>query len=555
MALSLSPTARERLTDLLICFSVGNLCFLRRWYDLEHLQERAMDYYRTGPANPALLFATLIGALLLTGVLWVAWLWVQRRPEPWKLKLAQCGFLLLLMRSLESVRQYWNTDGGSYDLTSNIMLLAIEAILAAGILLALAGNTRVVSAARRVALLLTLLFPSLMLDFAVRGLSAEPALAYEPKKSLAMLPTAQQNRVVWVLFDELDQKLAFDLRRPAVELPELDRLRAESFVANRVEQTAAWTTQALPSLLSGRTYTTAQLVDASTLRVFTEGSTKGESWHDEPNVFKKARAEGVNAALIGWHHPYCRVLGDSLVRCLDVPSGHPTAALLRETSVADQGVWRSVPFLFRLQLGNLVEMVSPNNQYGSENSRDEYVQRRQQKQYFKLRDLAYATAVDPNIGLLFAHFPLPHPFGIYNRQRHDFTLNDSLTYADNLALVDRTVGELRRALEQAGMWRSTTVLITADHGLRPDLWRGRQGWTPELQQLTAGGQSPLVPFILKLPGENRGWVYEQPFSNVVSGDLIIAILKGQIRTAADAAEWLDQRTQDKRAALPGTIVR
>ncbi len=552
MDLSLSPATQDRLKNLLICFSVGNLCFLRRWYDLEHLQDRAMDYYRTGPANPALLVATLAGALLLTGLLW---LWVERRPTPAKLKLAQCGFLLLLIRSLESVRRYWNTEGEHYDLTSNIALLSVEAILAAGILLAVAGNTRVVSAARRVALLLTLLFPSLMIDFAVRGVSAEPESAYQPKKSLAMLPVAPKTRAIWLLFDEMDQKLAFDLRRPAVDLPELERLRGESFVANRVQQTAGWTTLALPSLIAGKTYSRAELVDAATLRVFGEGSANGADWHDEPNVFKGARAAGINAELVGWHHPYCRVLGDSLVKCVEVPSGHPTAALLRETSAADQGVLRSIPFLFQLQLDNLAEIVKPTGEYTSENTRAEYVQRRQQQQYFQIRDLAYATAVDPSVGLFFVHFPLPHPFGIYNRRRQDFTLNDSLTYADNLALVDRTVGELRRALEQAGLWKSTAVLITSDHGLRPDLWRGRQGWTPELEQLTAGGQSPLVPFILKLPEQDRGWVYDQPFSNVVSGDLLLAILAGRVRKPEDAAEWLDQRTQDKRAALPGRIMR
>ena len=42
------------------------------------------------------------------------------------------------------------------------------------------------------------------------------------------------------------------------------------------------------------------------------------------------------------------------------------------------------------------------------------MQERQQKQYFRIRDLAYANAVDPNIGLFFAHFPMPHPFAIYN---------------------------------------------------------------------------------------------------------------------------------------------
>lgn len=156
---------------------------------------------------------------------------------------------------------------------------------------------------------------------------------------------------------------------------------------------------------------------------------------------------------------------------------------------------------------------------------------------------------------MFAHFPTPHPFAIYNRQRRDFTLSRTLSYADNLALVDRTVGELRRVLEQAGMWQSTTLLITADHGFRPDMWRDRQGWTPELERLTGGRQTPLVPFILKLAGEDRGLVYEQPFSNVVSGDLIVAILKGQIQRASDAAEWLDQHTQEKDAALPTRIMR
>ena len=169
----------------------------------------------------------------------------------------------------------------------------------------------------------------------------------------------------------------------------------------------------------------------------------------------------------------------------------------------------------------------------------------QQKQYLKIRDLVYATATDPQIGLFYAHFPLPHPFAIYDSKRRDFTLSRSLGYADNLALVDRTVGELRRALEAAGMWKSTTLLITADHGFRPDMWRGRQGWTAELEELTKDGQSPRVPFILKLPDQEQGWVYDQPFSNAASAELILAILSGKVGNAPETAEWLDLHTQDK----------
>ena len=408
--------------------------------------------------------------------------------------------------------------------------------------------------------MLTLLFPSMMMDFFWVGLSTEPASAYAPKASLPMVaPEGETSRrVIWLLFDELDQKLAFDERPPSVELPELDRLRAESFVANQAKQTAGWTMLALPNLLSGRIFSQAELVDAGELRLYTEGKGKGVDWRDQPNVFRNARAAGANAELIGWHHPYCRVLGDSVVRCMDVPSGHPTSALLRETNANEEGVLRTVPFLFRLQFENLLDLFRTDGVSNSENLKDAYVQRRQLQQYFRIRDHAYAEAVDKQIDFLFIHFPLPHLFAIYDRKRKDFTLSGSTSYFDNLALVDRTVGEVRRTLEQAGMWSTTSIVITSDHGLRPDMWRGGYNWNEELERLTAGGQSQTVPLIVKLAGENRGVVYNRSFSNVVTGDLIVDMLRGRVTTATDIAAWLDARSPgdpaiDNRSIDSGTI--
>ena len=542
MALSLSPAAKTKLKDFLVCFSLGNLCFLRRWYDLEYLKERSMDYYRIQPADPTLLRATLIASTLLAIAFWVAWLWVQRWPSERKLKFARATFVLLLIFPLESVRRYWNSEGNHADWLTNGSVLLIEVILAFGLVLTLRGNLRVLHAARRVTLALTLLFPSLMLDFTVGHFNAEPASRYDAKAPLPMLPHRPgpaRRRVIWMLFDELDQRLVFELHKPKVDFTNLDRLRSESLVADYARQTAPWTTLALPSVLSGKIFSRAELVDADTLRVYPEGSNQGANWRDQPNVFKKARAMGKNAEIVGWHHPYCRVLGDMTVRCTEVPSGHPTAALLRETSVADEGIPHAVRFLFRLQLGNLLDMLHWGYEETSENGRDGYVQRRQQKQYFRIRDLAYAQAADPQIDFLFIHFPLPHLFAIYNREGQNFELNDSLNYADNLALVDRTVGEMRKAMEQAGLWDSTGILITSDHGLRPDLWRGRMGWTPELEQLTGGRQSESVPFIVKLAGENLGATYERAFSSVVSSDLVLAMLRGDVTTVQSAAAWLD----------------
>ncbi len=293
------------------------------------------------------------------------------------------------------------------------------------------------------------------------------------------------------MFDEFDQRIAFDARPKNVDLPELDRLRGESLVARNAIQTAPWTVIALPSLLCGRIFSRAELIDADELRLTPENSTQRLNWSDQPNVFRRARQLGVNASMVGWHHPYCRVLGDSLVNCFALPSGHPTAALLRETHATEEGVWRTVAFLFRLQFENVLDLLRWDGVSGSADLRSAYVQQRQQQQYFRIRDRVYAGALDRQTDFLFAHFPTPHLFGIYDRARHDFTLTAHEDYLDNLALVDR------------------------------------------------GGRSETVPFILKLAGQREPVEFDQPFSGVVSGDLCLAVLSGEVRTAREAAAWLD----------------
>jgi len=382
MPLPISETALRKLKDLLVCLSAGSLCFLVRWYDLDHLQARSMDYYRVEPQDTALLFSTAAAALVLGIAMWLLWLAVERSRNARLRLAAQCGFLVVLIFPLESVRRYWNIQVGHADIGANIALLLAEGTLAAGIVMACRGNLRIVHSAHRVALLMTVLFPLLAFDFAAGHWTAEPASVYQPKASLPMLAEHSRHRVLWMLFDEFDQRLAFAERPASVQLPELDRLRAESFTASQAAQTAPWTFLAVPSLISGEIFGHAELADATTLVVFPEGSKQGFSWRDRPNVFHRARELGANAAVVGWHHPYCRVMGDSMVRCFDQPNGHPTDALRREMGATDEGIPATVAFLFRLEWENLRDMFRPEKEAVSETLRDAYVQGRQQKQYF-----------------------------------------------------------------------------------------------------------------------------------------------------------------------------
>jgi hypothetical protein len=409
------------------------------------------------------------------------------------------------------------------------------------------GSTRILMPARRVTLLLLLLFPALMLDFLMNRLAAEQTEMYVPRPPASLLPARglRSPRFVWVIFDELDQRLVFEQRPGYLELPELDRLRAESVSANHAVETATFTAIALPSLISGRIFTNAQAVDASTLEVVPQGSTKPVDWRSEPNVFTRARQLGVNAAMAGWHHPYCRVLGDQLVDCLALPSFHSTTALAEEARAARDGVWKTVGWLFQRQLVNLQDMFRVGDEPASGRLHDAELQRGQQQQYFQIRDRTYRDAADPRIDLLLVHIPAPHPLPIYNRREGNFNLDGHpdkpLDYFDNVALADRTLGELRRAIEQAGLSDRTSLLVTADHGLRPGAWIGRVGWTEEMDRLTERHPPETVPFILKLAGQKQPLRVERAFSNVAAADLALAVLGGKVATPEQAAAWMNQR--------------
>jgi hypothetical protein len=528
--------------------SLGNLVVLRRWYDIEHLQAIPLDYFRKHPPTNVLLYATLMGFALCSSVFWLLAMLVRRIGKPWLVTTARVGFLAVLVIPLETIRQYWNFQVGRADWGTNFSLVALDLLLVAGIAGVLRGHLRIFHSAVRASTFMVLSVPMFLVYFAGMHSEMEPVTAYRTRPTLPLLPSRPGSfdklhgnrpapRVIWLLFDEFDQRLAFDDRQPGVQLPELDRLRAESFAASHALQTAGWTMLAVPSLISGQIYAHSESADADTLLVQPAGSQAMVSWRDQPNVFRRAREQGANTALVGWHHPYCRVLGDSLTRCFDEVGDTATDILARETFADENGLAKSLSKVFAWRWKSFLGILKPSAD-STEHALDHFLQARQQQEYFRIRDRAYQQAADPRVDFLYVHFPTPHLFAIYDGQRQDFTLSNKTTYFDNLALVDRTVGELRRTLEQAGLWDSTTILITADHGLRYALWHGGMNWNAQFDRLLENGQSPTVPFIVKFGGESTPSVYDPAFSSVVEGDLLLAVLRGDVSTGAQASNWL-----------------
>jgi arylsulfatase A-like enzyme len=123
---------------------------------------------------------------------------------------------------------------------------------------------------------------------------------------------------------------------------------------------------------------------------------------------------------------------------------------------------------------------------------------------------------------------VPHAPHGYNRTTGRFDLRNSPIrgYIDSLALLDRTLGDLRRSMQAAGTWTNTTVLVTTDHPYR------------EAEQVD-GKSDRRIPFLLKLAGQRAGAAYDAPFNAILAHRLLLAVLSGEIGDTAAAARWLD----------------
>lgn len=150
------------------------------------------------------------------------------------------------------------------------------------------------------------------------------------------------------------------------------------------------------------------------------------------------------------------------------------------------------------------------------------------KTYHEILEASQRNAVNKDLGLMLMHFPTPHAPHVYDRGSGKFTRKNSTEqgYWDSLALADRTLGAMREAMEKAGVWDSTTVLVTSDHANR----------TP-----VTGKMDTRIPFLLKLAGSKERIEYNEPFNTVLAHGLMLDILNGQVVTGQQAAEWIGQR--------------
>jgi hypothetical protein len=521
----------RRIRHPLICLSLSNLLFLRAW--LVVLVPENHYLLKAPPTKLAL--ATCASVLGLGVLFWAAWvlLWrLRERPQRRTLTILHvCLPILLLALPLNALRQEvdWLSAARLLRLLHPLGLAALSAVALFGLLWALVrrreplfrASTRLLAAAS----------PFVLVSFGMAArLVVTPDLAAFRDLPRATRPTARKpsTRVVWLLFDGLDQRILFDSRPEDLRLPRVDRFVMESFVGHQVQRGGDSTATAVPSLLSGRLVTSDHPTSARDMVVHFAGENVARHWSQVPNVFTAATASGYSTALSGWYHPYCRVLR-GIDQCAwegYLPEGDET---LRESFARAWGIAaETIPGAYRLDLGGHLGLGSafthPTPQWHA-------------RCYRAVLASAERLACDDSNDLVFVHFPVPHSPFIFDRQTGQISYEQPGHYRDNVALVDQALGRVLDVMRSCGTLERTALLVTADHGWQRFASSGSQQETPAW----AGRPDTRVPFVLRLPRSGVRLDYRETFPAIWTHDLVLDLLRGRASTAEDVARWIDRR--------------
>lgn len=518
-----------KVKDLVFCLSLANLCFFKVYAELFSLGSIPSNHYyvRALPSRIDYL-AFIVNVLLLTSFLW-AGLWVAHRLKyPWISKFGRWGFALLLTIpifwfSWEIGRiPHWvfgEMSLGSHFLSGifpplvlwGLGALGLGSIVAVGILFFRWGHWLFQAAVITVLILSP--FAALTLSRAAIHLFDDPhsiQLADKPPAPFSGKSRIARAPIYVFLFDELDYRLAFAERPSPIFLPELDAFRRQAIFGLNAYPPANETMISIPALLTGKRIWDVKPINADELMIKMDGEKTSIPWSHVPNIFSESRSLGFEGGLVGWTHPYGRVLGTDLAVC----SWYALANISNSTG---DTLGSKILNQFRTLLETPTYSV-----FGQSLTVKKSIATYQNL----LRDV-FRILGRKDLAVIFIHFPIPHPPYIYRPGKGDFSLanNRYSGYTGNLVLVDRTLAELRHYMEKIGTWDKSHIIITSDHW-----WRRSAKFD--------GKTDHRVPFLVKLAGQEETVDYQPAFNTLIIHDLILALLRGQIAQPKRVVEWI-----------------
>jgi hypothetical protein len=532
-------TGQHYLKLLIACLSYANLCFLNAWGEIySHEWDFLRKYVLAWQIVVAVTLDILVVAALTFSVVCMVLrtgrrIWI--RALKWSMILALLIPVNVIRRDdmFASVQRVYIP----HALTLRIGMVAMGAAL--GILLLLRWERL---SARVTTMVLVVIAPSMPLALGgalLQILNGPTGSAYPDKALQPALPQrASAPHVVWVLFDEWDDNLTFANRPAGLALPEVDRFQQQALRATQVIPASYATRDSVLSLLTGKACIAAEAQSPNEVLLTFDRNQPRVALSRCNTVFSEARRLGFNVGIVGWYLPYCRIVPEctecawhtaiGLAGREQFESPYPVPHLMKQVFLEQA---KNIPLLARLGID--LETT--------------WRKRLHAISYQQVHEDLLRTITDPRLNFVYVHMSVPHPPAIYNASRDEISFESGDSYFDNLRLVDRTIRDIRETLEKAGMWDTSTILLTADHPLR--LGPGA-AWPREPHHRMGLQQHAQVPYLLRLAGQTSRVSYSKPMQAIVTKDLLLAILGGRVTTPELVAGWLDSDASNGRRPYP-----
>jgi hypothetical protein len=495
----------SRLLNLAASFSLSGLLLARVWSKLQSpwgwADIATKSDYAAAITNIALGTGIMLGLVTLAA----------RSKNRIAMEGSKLGFLIVTVAGLWSLSSaIWPEFLISDPMHSNIGFVAMAIAAAVLVIVIILFALRREATVRVVRVILILLLPVSLTSVlqSAYHMAFNSSVGQGCVRNLARGRDA--HRVVVLLFDEMDELTAFAERPSDLCMPEFDRFRREAVVGENSYPPGYRTILSIPSFLTGKLTTNAEMLQSGGLMVTEYGTSHKARFSLRPTLFSETRSMGVRSALVSDGLPYGHMMGslpDFIYSRVYDSSVSPSfgISMLRQ--------WQNLPAVDRI---GLVPLLETNQE------RHGYVQA-----FRRILKESETVVSDPRYDFTFVHLCMPHVPFIYDRHKGDFSDDADRTYADNLALSDRAFGDLRRTMEAANQWDSSTVIVLSDHW-----WRARPCDRSDHRSV----------FMVKLPYEKSGVLYRKAFNTIIFHNLVLASLGGKIGSPSEMSAWLDRHS-------------
>jgi len=516
------------LKRILFSCSLASFCQVKNLSLLISVFKPANAFNHERLSTPLDFFTLITNVAIFFVIIFVASVVIFEKPELSRIKIISYRSLMAVAAVVSTINLFF--VGGWVNTTTYLQYvrplfyanLPIQAVVVLGGLALLAFLLRFRKQAGKTIVFCVILCAPFSLIFVGQSLYyalvVAPNHIQKPQVVLVKKKPAGKTKVVFLLFDEWDYRLSFVDRPAGIKLKELDNLRKNSVFFTNAYPPANNTLYSIPAITSGVMIKEAVPIGENDLSIVT---TKGQttSWEKLPSLFKNLKNEGYSSGVLGSFLPYCRVLGKDIDEC----KWYNLAT--QETSYGDT-------FFEKLVNQNRTLIETPRySPFGQSLLVKEHI-----KNFEQISDDARTMLANDDHDFVYIHFPIPHSPYIYNPQKDDLSLTNNTVsgYANQLQLLDKTVGELRVLLQFIGLWDRTTLIVTSDH------------WNRSSMSFD-GRKDHRVPLMIKCPGGQKGSEYSLPINTIMLSDVIHATVHGALSNSKDLSSHLSDIRSD---ALP-----